>query len=55
VATYEGGKNMIQTALNAFGKLDIVVHVRYPAADRMIFNRRRKVGRRYPRAFEGDV
>jgi len=27
VATSEGGKNMIQTALNAFGKLDIVVHV----------------------------
>src|SRR5262245_19331264 len=38
VATYEGGKNMIQTALNAFGKLDIVVHVAGILRDRMIFN-----------------
>ena len=38
VATYDGGKNMIQTALNAFGKLDIVVHVAGILRDRMIFN-----------------
>jgi NAD(P)-dependent dehydrogenase (short-subunit alcohol dehydrogenase family) len=38
VATFEGGKNMIQTALNTFGKLDIVVHVAGILRDRMIFN-----------------
>jgi NAD(P)-dependent dehydrogenase (short-subunit alcohol dehydrogenase family) len=38
VATFDGGKNMIQTALNAFGKLDIVVHVAGILRDRMIFN-----------------
>ena len=38
VATYDGGKNMIQTALNTFGKLDVVVHVAGILRDRMIFN-----------------
>ncbi|MBI3325774.1 MAG: SDR family oxidoreductase [Nitrospinae bacterium] len=38
VATYEGGKNMIQTALNTFGKLDTVVHVAGILRDRMVFN-----------------
>ncbi|HEY5931487.1 MAG TPA: SDR family oxidoreductase, partial [Nitrospira sp.] len=38
VATFDGGKNMIQTALNSFGKLDIVVHVAGILRDRMIFN-----------------
>ena len=38
VATAEGGKNMIQTAVNTFGKLDIVVHVAGILRDRMIFN-----------------
>src|SRR5918992_1546919 len=38
VATYEGGKNMIQTAINTFGKLDIVVHVAGILRDRMVFN-----------------
>jgi NAD(P)-dependent dehydrogenase (short-subunit alcohol dehydrogenase family) len=38
VATFEGGKNMIKTALDAFGKLDIVVHVAGILRDRMIFN-----------------
>ncbi|MBI3328794.1 MAG: SDR family oxidoreductase [Nitrospinae bacterium] len=38
VATYEGGKNMIQTALKTFGKLDIVVHVAGILRDRMVFN-----------------
>src|SRR5918996_3187151 len=37
VATYEGGKNMIQTALNTFGKLDIVVHVAGIVRDRTNF------------------
>jgi NAD(P)-dependent dehydrogenase (short-subunit alcohol dehydrogenase family) len=38
VATFEGGNNMIQTAINTFGKLDIVVHVAGILRDRMIFN-----------------
>ena len=38
MATFDGGKNMIQTALSAFGKLDIVVHVAGILRDRMIFN-----------------
>jgi NAD(P)-dependent dehydrogenase (short-subunit alcohol dehydrogenase family) len=38
VATFEGGKNMIQTAVNTFGKLDVVVHVAGILRDRMIFN-----------------
>lgn len=38
VATFEGGKNMIQTALNTYGKLDIVVHVAGILRDRMVFN-----------------
>ena len=38
VATFEGGKNMVQTAVNTFGKLDVVVHVAGILRDRMIFN-----------------
>jgi NAD(P)-dependent dehydrogenase (short-subunit alcohol dehydrogenase family) len=38
VATPEGGQNIIQTALDTFGKLDIVVHVAGILRDRMIFN-----------------
>jgi NAD(P)-dependent dehydrogenase (short-subunit alcohol dehydrogenase family) len=38
VANYDGGKNMIQTAINTFGKLDIVVHVAGILRDRMVFN-----------------
>jgi NAD(P)-dependent dehydrogenase (short-subunit alcohol dehydrogenase family) len=38
VATFEGGKNMIQSALDVFGKLDVVVHVAGILRDRMIFN-----------------
>jgi NAD(P)-dependent dehydrogenase (short-subunit alcohol dehydrogenase family) len=38
VATPEGGQNMIQTALDTYGKLDIVVHVAGILRDRMIFN-----------------
>lgn len=38
VATPEGGQAMIQTALDKFGKLDIVVHVAGILRDRMLFN-----------------
>ena len=38
VATPEGGQAIIQTALNNFGKIDIVVHVAGILRDRMLFN-----------------
>ena len=38
VATPEGGQNIIQTAVNAYGKIDILVHVAGILRDRMIFN-----------------
>ena len=38
VATPEGGQNIIQTAVDAYGKLDILVHVAGILRDRMIFN-----------------
>ncbi len=38
VATPEGGESIIQTALDNYGKLDIVVHVAGILRDRMLFN-----------------
>ena len=38
VATPEGGQNIIQTAVNAYGKIDILVHVAGILRDRMVFN-----------------
>ena len=38
VATPEGGQAIIQTALDNFGKIDIVVHVAGILRDRMLFN-----------------
>lgn len=38
VATPEGGQNIIQTAINSYGKLDILVHVAGILRDRMVFN-----------------
>jgi NAD(P)-dependent dehydrogenase (short-subunit alcohol dehydrogenase family) len=38
VATPEGGQAIIQTALDKFGKIDIVVHVAGILRDRMLFN-----------------
>ncbi len=38
VATVEGGEKMIQTALDGFGRLDILVNVAGILRDRMIFN-----------------
>jgi NAD(P)-dependent dehydrogenase (short-subunit alcohol dehydrogenase family) len=38
VATPEGGQNIIQTAINTYGKLDILVHVAGILRDRMVFN-----------------
>jgi NAD(P)-dependent dehydrogenase (short-subunit alcohol dehydrogenase family) len=38
VAVPEGGQAMVQTALDTFGKLDIVVHVAGILRDRMLFN-----------------
>jgi NAD(P)-dependent dehydrogenase (short-subunit alcohol dehydrogenase family) len=38
VATLEGGQTIIQTALDHFGKIDIVVHVAGILRDRMLFN-----------------
>lgn len=38
VATPEGGQAIIQTALDNFGRIDIVVHVAGILRDRMIFN-----------------
>jgi NAD(P)-dependent dehydrogenase (short-subunit alcohol dehydrogenase family) len=38
VATPEGGQGIIQTAVDTYGKLDIVVHVAGILRDRMIFN-----------------
>jgi NAD(P)-dependent dehydrogenase (short-subunit alcohol dehydrogenase family) len=38
VATPEGGQRIIQTALDTYGQLDIVVHVAGILRDRMIFN-----------------
>ena len=38
VATPEGGQNIVQTAVDTFGKIDILVHVAGILRDRMIFN-----------------
>ena len=38
VATPEGGESIIQTAVDTYGKLDILVHVAGILRDRMIFN-----------------
>ncbi len=38
VATPEGGQHIIQTAMDTYGKLDIVVHVAGILRDRMVFN-----------------
>src|SRR5215831_14249186 len=38
IATPEGGQNVIQTAVHAYGKIDILVHVAGILRDRMIFN-----------------
>ena len=38
VATPEGGQSIIQTAVDTYGKLDILVHVAGILRDRMIFN-----------------
>src|SRR5256714_6738119 len=38
IATPEGGQNVIQTAVTAYGRIDILVHVAGILRDRMIFN-----------------
>ncbi len=38
VATVEGGENLVKTALDSFGRLDILVNVAGILRDRMIFN-----------------
>jgi NAD(P)-dependent dehydrogenase (short-subunit alcohol dehydrogenase family) len=38
VATVEGGENLIKTALDSFGRLDILINVAGILRDRMIFN-----------------
>ena len=38
VATPEGGQNIIQTAVDTYGKIDILVHVAGILRDRMVFN-----------------
>jgi NAD(P)-dependent dehydrogenase (short-subunit alcohol dehydrogenase family) len=38
VATPEGGQNIIQTAVNTYGKIDILVHVAGILRDRRVFN-----------------
>ncbi len=38
VATPEGGQNMVQAAVDTYGKLDILVHVAGILRDRMVFN-----------------
>src|SRR3990172_10690455 len=38
VATVEGGGRLIRTALDAFGRLDILINVAGILRDRMIFN-----------------
>jgi NAD(P)-dependent dehydrogenase (short-subunit alcohol dehydrogenase family) len=38
VATVEGGENLIKTALDAFGRVDILINVAGILRDRMIFN-----------------
>lgn len=38
VATPEGGESIVQTALDNYGKLDVVVHVAGILRDRMLFN-----------------
>ena len=38
IATMQGGENMVKTALDKFGRLDIVVHVAGILRDRMVFN-----------------
>jgi NAD(P)-dependent dehydrogenase (short-subunit alcohol dehydrogenase family) len=38
VATVEGGERLVQTALDAFGRLDILINVAGILRDRMIFN-----------------
>ncbi len=42
IATMEGGENLIKTALDGFGALDIVVNVAGILRDRMIFNMSRE-------------
>lgn len=37
-ATMEGGESMVKQALDAFGRLDIVVNVAGILRDRMVFN-----------------
>jgi len=38
VATFEGGKNIIQTAVDSFGKIDILINNAGILKDRMVFN-----------------
>jgi len=38
VATMEGGERMVQTALDRFGRLDIMIHLAGILRDRMLFN-----------------
>ena len=38
VATVEGGENLVKTALDSFGRLDILINVAGILRDRMIFN-----------------
>src|SRR5262245_15558627 len=38
VATVEGGENLVKTAVDAFGRVDILVNVAGILRDRMIFN-----------------
>jgi NAD(P)-dependent dehydrogenase (short-subunit alcohol dehydrogenase family) len=38
VATVQGGENIVKTALDSFGRLDILIHVAGILRDRMVFN-----------------
>ncbi|MGH2602327.1 MAG: SDR family NAD(P)-dependent oxidoreductase, partial [Dehalococcoidia bacterium] len=38
VATVEGGENIVKTALDSFGRLDILINVAGILRDRMVFN-----------------
>ena len=56
VATMEGGEGIIQTCVDNFGKVDILVCVAGILRDRMVFNMtEQEWGRRYSRPPEGDL
>ena len=56
VSSMEGGESVIQTALDAYGKLDGLINFAAILRDRMVFNMTEAgVGRRHPHRPEGPL